>query len=921
MEIQFSEVIECIKRKYADAFFRKLNTKNLSESIINDIDNKLSDILYSLLIKTLTIEINRMREHKVFCSNNPFEQYKEFNEIYSDCYKIDLLLKKYRSLETNISVVVDQFSRTINDFLSRYDKDVRILREYFGISGEISRLKFIGDVHGGSQNMIIEFSNKIIVYKTHSLGTDIFFGAVLQLLRKKQATTFSIPKSIDREEYGWQEFIDVTLEGDNDNHKIYEAMGTLLGVAYVYGISDLHKENICLSRDKVYLIDSETSFQYDFFNVGKKKSATEVISDNLKKSIMSTLLLPVNMENSNNWDISGITGGERIVQRQEILNKNTSNISIRYRKYKDTGSYNKKPNIDPREYIQDILKGFEISTSILRDSKHELFKLLSKYERELKPRVIFRNTSSYGQILNILKNSYYLKEENKNRLFDEIKIESSKDEKLQKIVNTELNDLKNMSIPYFSISLDSNEVIDAHNNVVYRLKKIKYITEIKNTLGKRLSIQKLTEQKKYIRIALANYVKNWDLGENINVNFCRNTIDKKKIINLAQSLMDQIIKAGIENADNSMVNWIDITINSNKLWIVKPMDYSLYSGLPGMILTLAYMYELTNETKYENAYLKSLRELEYMCSNLVEDIKSVSAYNGIGGIIYMYFNLYKITNDTKFYRKYKYWLEKCIGEIDELTRLDFIDGAAGLLVLFSNLTSEGENLKDVVVRLQKIILSNRKLSTDGRITWESDLIEKMHLNGFSHGISGILYALVISNKVNPIDSIDDIVRENVNIENESLVDGNWEDLRNRKNRIAKGYPDPVHWCHGAAGIGLARIFINKYTSVDCGRDIEIAQNTVIEKGFGGSDALCHGNFGNLELFFYSDECGDNTLNAIVNTLIQSKNDLSDFVCGIPQTEGKVYGLMTGISGIVYQLLRLIDFHKVPSILTMEVRKQ
>ena len=64
-----------------------------------------------------------------------------------------------------------------------------------------------------------------------------------------------------------------------------------------------------------------------------------------------------------------------------------------------------------------------------------------------------------------------MKEENKNRLFDEIKIESSKDEKLQKIVNTELNDLKNMSIPYFSISLDSNEVIDAHNNVVYRLKK------------------------------------------------------------------------------------------------------------------------------------------------------------------------------------------------------------------------------------------------------------------------------------------------------------------------------------------------------------------------------------------------------------------------------------------------------------------
>src|SRR5262249_39156124 len=74
--------------------------------------------------------------------------------------------------------------------------------------------------------------------------------------------------------------------------------------------------------------------------------------------------------------------------------------------------------------------------------------------------------------------------------------------------------------------------------------------------------------------------------------------------------------------------------------------------------------------------------------------------------------------------------------------------------------------------------------------------------------------------------------------------GNWRDLR---DSVSTPEGCLTAWCHGAAGIGLARAaalpWINE---APMQRDIALATETTIRHGLVNDDCLCHGNFGNLE---------------------------------------------------------------------------
>src|SRR5437870_1613255 len=82
--------------------------------------------------------------------------------------------------------------------------------------------------------------------------------------------------------------------------------------------------------------------------------------------------------------------------------------------------------------------------------------------------------------------------------------------------------------------------------------------------------------------------------------------------------------------------------------------------------------------------------------------------------------------------------------------------------------------------------------------------------------------------------------------------GNWPDLRvaDTDLRQAPGekLPFPVAWCHGAPGIGLARLLCRRLLDdplLDA--EIETALRTTMASGFGYNHSLCHGDLGNLEL--------------------------------------------------------------------------
>jgi lantibiotic modifying enzyme len=158
----------------------------------------------------------------------------------------------------------------------------------------------------------------------------------------------------------------------------------------------------------------------------------------------------------------------------------------------------------------------------------------------------------------------------------------------------------------------------------------------------------------------------------------------------------------------------------------------------------------------------------------------------------------------------------------------------------------------------------------------------------------------------------------------SVQAGNWLDLRDLgKLGTAEGDGRDTcmtAWCHGAPGIGLARLqSLAHLDDATVRAEIDAALRTTLSQGFGHNHSLCHGDLGNLELLLMASETLEDPrwtrevkrLSAAI--LVSIERD--GWLCGTPQGVESP-GLMTGLAGIGYQLLRLAEPQRVPSVLAL-----
>ena len=158
----------------------------------------------------------------------------------------------------------------------------------------------------------------------------------------------------------------------------------------------------------------------------------------------------------------------------------------------------------------------------------------------------------------------------------------------------------------------------------------------------------------------------------------------------------------------------------------------------------------------------------------------------------------------------------------------------------------------------------------------------------------------------------------------AAAQGNWPDLREHDASIptatAAGQTCMTAWCHGAPGIGLGRL-----TSLPCleeremHQDIAVALETTRAHGFSSNHSLCHGALGNLDLLIEARvRLGRADLqphiNAIAATIVADIRQ-NGWRCGNPLGVESP-GLMTGLAGIGYELLRLAEPTRVPSVLAL-----
>jgi lantibiotic modifying enzyme len=247
--------------------------------------------------------------------------------------------------------------------------------------------------------------------------------------------------------------------------------------------------------------------------------------------------------------------------------------------------------------------------------------------------------------------------------------------------------------------------------------------------------------------------------------------------------------------------------------------------------------------------------------------------------------------------------------------LDVSAGSAGallgLLALYD--LQHDPTILDRAIACGQHLLESRTASPSGLRAWPT-LSDRL-LTGFSHGAAGIAYALLRLFAATRDEIYREAAAEGIAYEDSMFIPerANWLDLR------AEAQPAFMNsWCHGAPGIGLARV--GGLPWLDTGRireDITVAMQTTRRVGLGGQDHLCCGNLGRVECLLTAAEAlvmpewAEIALARAYQVAGQAREPESYFLFpnGLSKVDSPSF--FRGTAGIGYTLLRLAHPGKLP----------
>jgi lantibiotic modifying enzyme len=244
-------------------------------------------------------------------------------------------------------------------------------------------------------------------------------------------------------------------------------------------------------------------------------------------------------------------------------------------------------------------------------------------------------------------------------------------------------------------------------------------------------------------------------------------------------------------------------------------------------------------------------------------------------------------------------------------QLDVIGGSAGGVLGLLRLYRDSQS-KDVLMRAIKCgehLVAQSRLGPEGRRSWVGQGLGEHALNGMSHGAAGFAFALAALSSASGREDFARAAVECIAFENSSYDSGrkNWPDLRGTEPSW------PCQWCHGATGIGLARIATAKHGAIafkSLEPDIQHAIEGATSAWPGGLDTLCCGTLGSVELFCEAGsaldrndlrDLGSRQLMAVIQTAAAS----GDYRWNSGKRRFNL-GLFRGIAGVGYTALRAVD---------------
>ncbi len=852
-----------------------------------------------------------------------------------------------------IATITRQWIDTTHELIVRLAADLPAIRdELLGCVSDSRVARIEGersDPHNGGRSVhIVVFEDETrIVYKPKDLRVDAaLHGLVGHLNEVAPPLQLRAVRTLPREGYGWSEFIDHKPCADQQGFdRYFRRAGAWLALLYCMAASDMHQENIIAAGEHPVPIDTETMFQANAQELQTQDPQSQAHYAALKiitNSVMTVGLVPAYGRSHDNqvFAFGGLVSDWNFTTAVQWDDVNTDAMKPRV----GTEIHSTTPNLPYVEghyaqftdYIDAFTSGFRAYARFLAIQRVDetTNKLFGEFAG-LPVRKVLRPTRFYSMLLQRLKDHRLMADgvvwsaqaDFPARLADWEK-DSDPDWPLPQ---AERSAMLTLDVPYFVMLTDGTEYHDTAGTTV----ATDVICGLDRALGRLHSLdeREIDWQVMIIRQNMESFtgVGQSRTGALVSVG-ADEAVDsggrpsRDVFAAEADAIAGELSRYAIRRGTGAAWIALDWSGDSEAFQLVE-LGAGLYNGVSGIGLFLAAHAAVTGCAESADLARAAIAHFrgQFTGRNAARYARGVGigGGSGLGSLIYALSVMSKHLRDDGLLADAHALVALATDDLIAADQqLDVIGGAAGAILGLLRLHRESKSA-DVLARATRCgehLLRQSRVGAEGRRSW-TGLGGPHDVNGMSHGAAGFAYALASLASATGRDDFANAAAECIAFENASYDP--------RRHTWPAIFGDgqqhwPTQWCHGAPGVGLARIGIVRLHGANATPLIADVENavTAVQDGWSSQllDTLCCGALGSVEFLAEAgialgrSELCDLASRRLLNVM-SAATARGDYRWSGGSRRFNP-GLFRGIAGIGYTALRRID-ESLPNVLLWE----
>lgn len=867
------------------------------------------------------------------------------------------LFRQYPVLARHAATLVELWVAASAEFLDRLATDRQPIAARFGPAGGADPGRVISidaglsdrHHHGRSVCRVGFASGLQLVYKPKGAGLELAFNGLLEWYNARSG---SLPLKtlamLDRGDYAWVEALaQVPCASAAEAADFYERAGMLLCWMYALRANDCHNENLIACGAQPVLIDLETLLHHDpraFDEAAATHEGEASALDRFWDSVLRTGMIPrwvVHAGLDMAYDVSGLatdatpTGGMgwRDVNTDDMSWGPIEPVALRE---KNVPMLDGRP-LSPADHAEAIRRGFAATYRFILRHREELCAAggpLAPFGAQ-RVRHVFRPTRIYGRIHEMSWTRESLRDGADYGIeLDRLAFAfagATERPDAWPVVCAELRAMERLDVPLFGGATDGDALTgDGMAPVAGYFRRASFAQALER-------LRAFGEADLDFQLAI--------IADSLHGLRARSELQPadawpaggappptpRRLVEAAVAIGDELGRRALREADGG-ASWMGMAYMFRAgRFQLELLGDNLYEGRSGIALFLAALHRATGEPRHAALARSALAPLRRLIAGADAALRrhvvrslGIGGAAGIGSVIYAWTRIAGLLGEAELIaeaRRLAGWIgPDCIAADSQL---DVIGGAAGaILGLVALHDACGDEAVLATARLcGEHLLRQRRTSAQGFEAWSS-IAGAPPLAGFSHGAAGIACALARLHARTGEAAYLEAARGAIDYERSLFLPavGNWPDLRGDDQGQDAS---PVQWCHGAPGIGLARLCCHQAAALPGVIDeAATAMATTQRHLLGRLDHLCCGNLGRADTLLEAaralgrDGLRQAALDAAGRVIERAaRNGGYTLFSNLPVTVFHP-GFFQGTAGIGYAFLRLAG-HDLPAVLAWQ----